>query len=53
MHTEGFDWDDKNVAHIARHNVEPEEAEEVFFDKPFIRRSRDGRYIALGQSWAG
>lgn len=53
MYIEGFDWDKRNIDHIARHNVEPEEAEEVFFDKPLIRRSRDGRYIALGQSWAG
>ncbi|OGD87715.1 hypothetical protein A3A54_02125 [Candidatus Curtissbacteria bacterium RIFCSPLOWO2_01_FULL_39_62] len=29
----GFEWDEANIAHIARHNVTPEEAEEVFFDK--------------------
>ena len=28
-----FEWDEANIAHIARHNVTPEEAEEVFFDK--------------------
>ena len=29
----GFEWDEANIAHIARHNVTPEEAEEEFFDK--------------------
>ena len=27
---EGFDWDEHNVAHIARHGVRPEEGEQVF-----------------------
>jgi uncharacterized DUF497 family protein len=27
-----FDWDDANLAHIARHGVSPEEAEECCFD---------------------
>jgi hypothetical protein len=53
LYIEGFDWEDENIAHIVRHGVEPEEAEEVFFDQPLVRRNRDGRYIALGQSWAG
>ena len=29
----GFEWDDANIEHIARHKVLPGEAEEVFFDK--------------------
>ena len=29
---EGFDWDEANTIHIAKHNVDPKEAEEVFFD---------------------
>ncbi len=28
----GFEWDEANIAHIARHDVAPEEAEEIFFD---------------------
>jgi uncharacterized DUF497 family protein len=27
-----FDWDEHNVEHIARHRVEPEEAEEAILD---------------------
>lgn len=53
VYIEGFDWDDADIAHIAQHGVEPEEVEEVFYNEPLVRRSRDGRYIALGQSWAG
>ncbi|HXB74510.1 MAG TPA: BrnT family toxin [Candidatus Acidoferrales bacterium] len=29
-----FDWDEANVAHVARHNVMPEEVEQVFANDP-------------------
>ena len=29
-----FDWDDSNIAHLARHNVTPKEAEEVILRDP-------------------
>ena len=29
-----FDWDKANVAHIARHKVAPEEAEQALFNDP-------------------
>jgi uncharacterized protein len=32
-----FVWDDKNIEHIARHNVDPEEAEEAFLDPVRVR----------------
>jgi uncharacterized DUF497 family protein len=50
---DSFVWDDRNVEHIARHRVEPEEVEEVFTEQPLIRRARDGRYLALGRTEAG
>lgn len=31
---EGFEWEDDNVGHLARHNVQPWEAEEVFYNGP-------------------
>jgi hypothetical protein len=46
----GYHWDDANI--VAQHDVEPEEIEEVFDNEPLIRCSRDGCYLALGQSWA-
>lgn len=32
-----FDWDDQNIAHLARHRITPEEVEELFARDPIIR----------------
>jgi uncharacterized DUF497 family protein len=33
-----FEWDDSNVEHIFRHNVSPDEVEDVAFDdEPWIK----------------
>ena len=53
MRVTHFDWDDGNVEHIARHNVTPEEAEEVLARKFMARRTRGGYYSALGRTLAG
>ncbi len=34
MDTANFEWDVANIAHIAEHDVIPEEAEEVILDDP-------------------
>lgn len=49
----GFQWDDGNVGHIERHGLTPEEVEEVFAGDYKVRRTRQGRYIALGQTLDG
>jgi uncharacterized protein len=56
----GFDWDDANTyKNWERHQVTPEEAEDVFFNEPLIVRSdirhsqREKRYYALGQTESG
>lgn len=49
----GFEWDDGNVDHIAEHGVEPAEAEEVFFGRHVVRRSRSRRYVVFGRTYAG
>jgi len=53
----GFDWDEANVQkNWERHRITPEEAEEVFFNEPFVVRSdirhsqREKRYYAHGQT---
>jgi len=48
-----FEWDDANVAHVGRHGVSPDEAEEVFIGSPKVFKSRLGRYVALGKSFFG
>lgn len=53
MEIRAFEWDQANEAHIARHNVNPGEAEEVLLAKCFLRKTRSGRYAAYGQSLDG
>lgn len=56
----GFEWDDSNThKNWERHQVTPQEAEDVFFHEPLAVRSDVGhsksekRYCALGQTSTG
>jgi len=56
----GFDWDDSNIQkNWERHQVTPEEAEDIFFHEPLVVRSDvrhsqgENRYYALGQTSRG
>lgn len=55
----GFEWDDANIAHIARHNVGPEEAEQVFFDtdnaldEDIKHSTVEKRFIIIGKTEKG
>ncbi len=53
MKTAAFQWDEENVEHIARHHVEPFEAEKVLDDDPLILKTSGDRYLAYGQTDAG
>jgi len=50
-------WPRDRVGHIARHDVTPEEVEEVCFGRPFVQKARsEGEnpvYYVLGQTEAG
>ncbi|MFH1776479.1 MAG: BrnT family toxin [Candidatus Omnitrophota bacterium] len=49
-----IEWNENTIWHIAKHGVDPREVEEVCFEgKPFILKSRDYRYFALGQTESG
>ena len=55
---EEFEWDDDNIGHIARHNVEPWEAEEALLDPgrigaPAYNVRSDHRRAMLGATEAG
>lgn len=39
--------------HIARHHVSVAEVEEVVFGAPLIRRSKQSRFLLIGQTEAG
>ena len=49
----GFEWDDDNILHIERHQFTPEEVETVFVGDHKVRRTRQRRYIALGETLDG
>ncbi len=54
MEVEGFEWDEDNISHIARHGVRPEEVEEVAFeDDPWIKRGKQGTRYLLGYTIVG
>ena len=49
-----FEWDEGNVLHFELgHGIEPEEAEEVFVNKPLFRKTRKGHDVAFGPTGAG
>lgn len=54
MKITSLEWDEANIAHIARHNISPEELEEAVFDHPGIwERGRTGRYYLLSRTLSG
>lgn len=48
-----FEWDTANEEHVARHGITPQEIEEVFRDRVYIKHSRSGRYYVAGRSGTG
>jgi uncharacterized DUF497 family protein len=54
MEIREFEWNDRNTEHIARHNVSPDEVEDVAFDdEPWIRKGRKGTRYMLGYTIGG
>ncbi|MGB9867951.1 MAG: BrnT family toxin [Bacillota bacterium] len=50
----GFEWDAENAGHIReRHGLFPDDVEEVFYNDPLVRRVREGRFAAYGQTDEG
>lgn len=54
-----FDWDEANISHITKHNVVPEEAEDVFFDKNNVQNEdlehskAEERFLIIGKTVEG
>jgi uncharacterized DUF497 family protein len=46
-------WDAWNVAHIARHNVTPDEVEDVCHNKPQTHETYKGRLRVVGLTESG
>jgi len=47
-----LDWDRKNIVHIAKHRITPEEVEQVVFSTHSLKRKGKGSnvYYVLGQT---
>ncbi|OGM30451.1 hypothetical protein A2630_01885 [Candidatus Woesebacteria bacterium RIFCSPHIGHO2_01_FULL_44_10] len=46
-------WDDWNIDHIARHNVNPEEVEWVCSTRNVFAKGKQGTYKVIGQTQSG
>lgn len=46
-------WDDWNVAHIARHQIIPDEAEIVCHSNPLVQQGKQGRAAVTGLTHTG
>ena len=54
MRIADFEWDEGNTLHLElRHGLTPEEAEEVFANRPLYRRTKKKHYVAFGPTFAG
>jgi len=54
MRVDHFEWDENNLEHIARHQVEWYEVEEAVCGLPITRKGRgENRYYIYGQTEAG
>lgn len=47
IYVESLEWDSKNIEHIARHKVTPDEVEEICQELHVARR-KDGRLFLIG-----
>jgi hypothetical protein len=49
-----FDWDEANIGHLARHKVNPEEAEQVILNDPveldFEHAGDEPRWAVVGRT---
>jgi len=46
-------WDKWNIVHIARHNVIPEEVEEICHGDPLVQTGKKGRTALVGPTDSG
>jgi len=55
----GFEWDQANIVHIAKHDVSAKEAEEVFFDNDNVQdedlehSTTEERFLIIGKTKKG
>ena len=45
-----LEWDELNIAHIARHNVSPDEVAEVCNREPVVKEGHENRLFVIGST---
>lgn len=54
MQINDFEWDEGNALHLQMgHGITVEEAEEIFANKPFFRKTKKGHYAVFGPTFEG
>lgn len=53
MKIDELEWNDNNIEHIACHNVNPEEVEDICFGAHISCKEKKQRYILSGQTASG
>jgi uncharacterized protein len=54
MKVNTFEWNEDNEDHIiSKHQVWPEEVEELFSYKHHVRKTKDKKYLVYGQTSSG
>jgi uncharacterized DUF497 family protein len=50
---EKLEWDEVNIAHIARHNISTDEVEEVCDREPVVKEGHKNRLFLIGSTKQG
>jgi len=52
IHVQRLIWDDWNIGHISRHEVSPDEVEEVCGSETLVQQGYSGRLVPIGPTKA-
>ena len=53
MEISSLEWDDENILHIARHNIDPAEVADVCYGQHIAFKGKCSRYVLYGRSSSG
>lgn len=54
MRVDSFEWGEDNEDHIiSKHGVWPEEVEEIFDSKHYVRKTKENKYLVYGKTNSG
>jgi uncharacterized protein len=53
MKISSLEWDDENILHVGRHNIDPVEVEDVCYGQHVAYKGKLSRYILYGRTFSG